>query len=173
MQTGALCGTRVDNVGEVIKNELVHVQQETKFRVEKLRCATDIHIGREILLSSSLTATIGMEILHLFILDLLGRYSLTTLSSLSPYTDLRETPAAKIFQMKSEEDFRHTMVVTKLFKAATWIFVIILNLSFIFFTMLRGLQRGQDWQVHFTSPSSSSSSCPHGDGYRDCMSSPV
>lgn len=49
--------------------------------------------------------------------------------------------------MKSEEDFRHSMVVTKLFKTLTWILIILLNLGMIFFTMLRGLQRGFDWQV--------------------------
>lgn len=59
----------------------------------------------------------------------------------------RDTPAAQIFTMKSEEDFRHSMVVTKLSKFIVWIFVILLNCCFIFFTMLRGLQRGQSWQV--------------------------
>lgn len=59
----------------------------------------------------------------------------------------RDTPAAKIFQMKSEEDFRHSMVVTRLFKTLTWIFIVLLNLGMIFFTMLRGLQRGYAWQV--------------------------
>jgi hypothetical protein len=49
--------------------------------------------------------------------------------------------------MKSEEDFRHSMVVTRLFKTLTWILIILLNLGLIFFTMLRGLQRGYDWQV--------------------------
>jgi hypothetical protein len=62
------------------------------------------------------------------------------------YPSSRETPAAKIFEMKSEEDFRHSLVVTRLFKTLAWIFVILLNCCFIFFTMLRGLQRGDTWQ---------------------------
>lgn len=49
--------------------------------------------------------------------------------------------------MKSEEDFRRSMIVTKYFKVIAWICVIFLNLFFIYFTMLRGLQRGYDWQV--------------------------
>lgn len=59
----------------------------------------------------------------------------------------RDTPAAKIFRMKSEEDFRHSIVVTRLFKVVAWIVIILLNLFFVFFSMLRGLQRGYDWQV--------------------------
>lgn len=82
-----LCGERVENIGEVIKKEIQCVQEETKFRVNKLRLATDIHIGSDLRLPSflpslsSLTPTIGMEILHLFILDLLGRYHLSHLVS--------------------------------------------------------------------------------------------
>jgi hypothetical protein len=49
--------------------------------------------------------------------------------------------------MKSEEDFRHSRVVTKLFQSFVWIVVVVLNLGMILFTMLRGLQRGYDWQV--------------------------
>jgi hypothetical protein len=48
--------------------------------------------------------------------------------------------------MKSEEDFRHTMVATKLLKALTWLLVLFVNLAMILFTMLRGLQRGDHWQ---------------------------
>jgi hypothetical protein len=91
-----------------------------------------------------------MEILHLFVLDLLGRSDVTSPLSTTHHFALachRDTPAAKIFRMKSEEDFRHSMVVTKLFKTLTWILIVVLNLGLIFFTMLRGLQRGYDWQV--------------------------
>jgi hypothetical protein len=48
--------------------------------------------------------------------------------------------------MKSEEDFRHAMVVSRLFKALTWVVVLLVNLAMILFTMLRGLQRGDHWQ---------------------------
>ena len=51
------------------------VRRETLKKVEKLRFATDIHCG--------------LEILHTFVLDLLGR----------------GTPAAKIFLTKSEEEY--------------------------------------------------------------------
>lgn len=71
-----------------------------------------------------------IDILHLFVVDLLGG----------------DTPAAQVYSMKFEEDFRSTMIVTKLSKWIAWIVVILLNLFFIFFTMLKGLRRGKSWQ---------------------------
>ena len=58
----------------LIRTEMIAVRKETLQKVEKLRFATDIHCG--------------LEILHTFVLDLLGR----------------STPAAKIFLTKSEEE---------------------------------------------------------------------
>lgn len=55
--------------------ELSNVKYEALQKSYKLRLATDLHIG--------------LEILHLFILDILGR----------------NTPAAKIFSSKSEEEY--------------------------------------------------------------------
>jgi hypothetical protein len=137
---------------EIMKRELVHVLEETAKKVDKLRSANDIQIGLfPSLPSPSLSSRHlrpGMEIIHLFILDLLGRYEDRLLSFCHVTISSRDTPAAKIFRMKSEEDFRHSMVVTNLFKALTWVCVLLLNLGMIYFTMLRGLQRGYDWQVH-------------------------
>jgi hypothetical protein len=136
---------------EIMKRELVHVLEETAKKVDKLRSANDIQIGlfppSPSLFSRHLRP--GMEIIHLFILDLLGRYEDRLLSCCHVTISSRDTPAAKIFRMKSEEDFRHSMVVTNLFKALTWVCVLLLNLGMIYFTMLRGLQRGYDWQVHY------------------------
>jgi hypothetical protein len=61
----------------------------------------------------------------------------------------RDTPAAKIFVTKSEHDFRYSMVVSAWTKGLAWLGVVLLNLFFIYFSMLRGLQRGQDWQVMY------------------------
>ena len=66
----------------IIRNEMDYVQDVAKEKVEKLKYASD--------------ADISLEIMHLFVLDLLGR----------------DTSAAKIFVSKSEEDFRHVMVVS-------------------------------------------------------------
>ena len=61
----------------------------------------------------------------------------------------RDTPTAKIFITKSEHDFRYSMVVSRLAKGLAWCGVVILNLFFIYFSMLRGLQRGHDWQLMY------------------------
>lgn len=62
------------NAGDLIKSEILSVQSESERLYDKLRFAHDMHIG--------------LELLHLFILDLLGRRS----------------PVAKIFITKSEEE---------------------------------------------------------------------
>ena len=117
---GTCCSKRtVSRMEEVIKSELEYVQRESHVKHEKLRLATDQQVG--------------LEILHLFVLDLLGR----------------DTPVAKIFLSKSEEDFRHEMVVTPQVKVAAWLGVVMLNFFFIFFSLLRGIERGTEWQRLF------------------------
>jgi hypothetical protein len=58
----------------LIKTELSNVRSESEKKIQKLKVAHDTHIG--------------LELLHTFILDLLGR----------------NTPVAKIFETKSEEE---------------------------------------------------------------------
>ena len=70
----------------------------------------------------------------------------------SPYPHMppnRDTPTAKIFVTKSEHDFRYSMVVSMWTKWLAWLGVFFLNLFFIYFSMLRGLQRGHDWQLMY------------------------
>ena len=57
-----------------IRSELVAVRSTLALKKRKLQSATDAHIG--------------LEILHLIVLDLLGR----------------DSPAARIFEMKSDEE---------------------------------------------------------------------
>lgn len=38
------------------------------------------------------------------------------------------------------------MIVSKSVKAACWVFIVLLNLFFVFFAMLRGMERGSEWQ---------------------------
>jgi len=115
-QSNFLCGVSYFSAENVIKKELAFVREESNAKFKKLRLASDVHIG--------------LEILHLFCLDLLGR----------------NTPVARIFQIKAEEDFRHAMVVTKTAKRMAWLTVVVLNLFFVYFSMLRGLERGLAWQ---------------------------
>ena len=101
---------------KVLRHEFDHLREETLLNVKKLEHAPDVEIG--------------MEILHMFILDLLGR----------------DTPVAKIFLAKAEEDFRHSMIISKTMKGFAWFLVILLNFMFVYFSMLRGIQRGLEWQ---------------------------
>ena len=78
---GRCITTRV-GAKEAIWKEIELVKRVTRAKIEKLRLATDEHTG--------------LEILHLFVLDLLGR----------------DTPAARFFEQKSDEDFKRTKVVT-------------------------------------------------------------
>jgi len=110
------CTHKIRSAERSLQDEMKFVRRETQAKFEKLRFATDVQIG--------------MEILHLFIIDLLGR----------------DTPVAKIFMTKSEEDFRHSFVVTKTVKVFAWILVACLNLFFVYFSVLRGLERGVEWQ---------------------------
>jgi hypothetical protein len=75
----------------------------------------------------------GLEMLHLFMLDLLGR----------------NTIAAKIFREKFGEEFGHSRVVVrwqKLFAAAA---LLGLNAFFIYFVMIKGVQKGRNWQEQY------------------------
>lgn len=101
---------------QIVKDEILEVQKEALRKFEKLNVATD--------------AQVGIELLHVFVLDLLGR----------------QTPAAKIFIAKSSEDFRHAMVVSQWAKRAGWLIITVLNIFFVYFSILRGMQRGQKWQ---------------------------
>ena len=82
-------GKKLD-AGDEIVTELKLVEKESKEKVEKLRFATDAHAG--------------LEILHLFILDMLGR----------------DTAVARIFESKASEDFKHSQVVSRKTKAFAW-----------------------------------------------------
>jgi hypothetical protein len=75
----------------------------------------------------------GLEMLHLFMLDLLGRNTL----------------AAKIFREKFGEEFGHSRVVVELQKYFAAAVLLALNAFFIYFVMIKGVQKGHDWQVQY------------------------
>jgi hypothetical protein len=102
-----------------IKNEIISVTKESCRASEELKFATDEHIG--------------ITLLHLFVLDVLGRH----------------TAAARIFESKTAEDFNRIRVVTRTSKMMAWLAVIFMNLIFVTFTVLRAYQRGNSWQRAF------------------------
>lgn len=52
-------------------------------------------------------------------------------------------PLTRTFPYRS---FRRSLVVTKTSKYLAWIVVVLLNFIFIYFSLLRGLERGYGWQ---------------------------
>jgi hypothetical protein len=75
----------------------------------------------------------GLEILHLFMVDLLGR----------------NTAAAKIFKEKFGEEFSDSRVVFVIQKYSAAVLLIGLNAFFVYFVLLKGLQKGQAWQLQY------------------------
>jgi hypothetical protein len=72
----------------------------------------------------------GLTILHLFMQDLLGR----------------NTPAAKIFSSKFEENFAHTRAVSEWSKAAAWGCILLSNAFFVYYSLLKAFIQGRAWQ---------------------------
>lgn len=71
-----------------------------------------------------------MEILHEFILDLLGR----------------DTPAAKIYEAKSEGDFHYIKVVYLQLKIFICILLFCVHTFFVYFAVLKVYTKGLAWQ---------------------------
>jgi hypothetical protein len=100
----------------IIKKELQLVRDHTNAKVKELRSLHD--------------ALKGTAILHLFIIDLLGR----------------DTPHAIMFGSKTDEDYRRSLVVTPFFHAIAWTMVLFLNCFFVFFSILKAHLKGVEWQ---------------------------
>jgi hypothetical protein len=49
----------------------------------------------------------------------------------------------------TQEDFKHSIVVTKTAKRLAWIVVIFLNIYFVYFSVLRGITRSVSWQYDY------------------------
>lgn len=112
----SLCGYhRIDSAAQ-IRNEIKEVIKTSRGIADKLEVATDQHTG--------------LEILHLFILDVLGR----------------DTAAARIFESKAGEDFVTVRVVSRTTKMLAWCSVIFFNLFFVYFTIIKSYQKGVGWQ---------------------------
>ncbi len=75
----------------------------------------------------------GVELLQLFIQDLLGR----------------DTAAAKIFRTKTSEDYATLPVVGLLTKTIAGVVLVAINFFFMYYSILRGYQKGLAWQQAF------------------------
>jgi hypothetical protein len=113
------CRNKVIDAEKIIRVELDFVEKETNTKIEKLKYANEKHIG--------------LEMLHIFVLDLLGHDSV----------------AAKIFITKSEEDYRYIKAVSAKAKGLAWLGVFVINLFFVYYSMMRGMIRGKSWQYAY------------------------
>ena len=105
-ETGALCSKTSLDTERMLRAEIKFVREESKKRIEKLKLAEDDHIG--------------LEIMHLFVLDVLGR----------------ETAVARIFESKADEDFESTQVVTRRTKSLAWVGIVLINAFFVYYCMV-------------------------------------
>ena len=58
----------------------------------------------------------------------------------------KHSSAAKIFDSMAHEEFKHSNVVTKTAKILAWVVVILINLFFVYFAILRAITREASWQ---------------------------
>jgi hypothetical protein len=101
---------------DIIAHEIQSVEKESTYRIHKLAECSDEQKG--------------VELMQLFVLDLLGR----------------DTIAARILRAKMEEDFTDMPVVSRTVKILAVFVVVCLNLFFAYFVMLRGVEQGIEWQ---------------------------
>jgi len=104
---------------QILRDEITFVENETKIKVNKFKYMNDNHIG--------------LEMLHTFVLDLLGYNS----------------NAANIFISKTDEDYRYTKAVSARSKGISWTGIIVINLFFVYYSMMRGMIRGTTWQYAY------------------------
>jgi len=112
-------GSKLSSIEKTVLNVIYETKVSAAKEVKKLKFAQDSHIG--------------LEIMHMFVIDLLGR----------------DTPAAKIFAAKAEEDFTFATVVTRFVKGCLISCVLLMNMFFIYFTLLRSFERGLHFQRGF------------------------
>ena len=98
-------------------------------------------VGKSIFISNmkamqlhlSTKENVGAEIMHEFVLDILGR----------------DTNEALIYKRKTEADFQPLNAVSKASKATAWFMVIGLNIFFLYYTISLGIHRSKDFQLNF------------------------
>jgi hypothetical protein len=108
------------DVRVIMKDALNNVLSESRQSIEKLSLTTS-------------EEEVGLEILQLFIQDLLGR----------------DTASAKIFAVKAEEDYVTQPVVSMSKKIISAVLLILFNALCIYYSILRGYRKGLAWQRSF------------------------
>lgn len=102
-----------------IEATLLSVDTEVTRRCEHLTVAND--------------RDVGLELLQLFVVDLLGR----------------NTPAGCIFVTKCSDDFERVIMVNKFLKLLLVVLIMLINILFIYFSIHIGLTKGLHWQTDY------------------------
>jgi hypothetical protein len=102
-----------------MRNELYYIDEESKRLINKYYDSSKLQLG--------------LEILFLFISDLLGRNS----------------AVARIFQTKFDQDFYHIREVTLKMKSLVWFVVLLINLLCIYVCLVQGSMRNKYWQISY------------------------
>lgn len=111
--------TQTLSVADVVESELRDVGRLAEGILEELSSASD--------------AERGVEILLCFVKDLMGRHS----------------AAGRIFASKSDLDCEKEMTVSLLTKVAVALFIFSINAFFIYYTILKGYDKGLAWQFDY------------------------
>jgi hypothetical protein len=102
--------------GKTILRDIATVRSHVKEEVKMLQIATDQQSS--------------MELLHAFILDILGR----------------DSQEARIFESHVKQEYRHAQVTTLFAKRRSWALVLALNAFFVYYALLKGSIKGAEWQ---------------------------
>ncbi|RYG70432.1 hypothetical protein EON64_00125, partial [archaeon] len=100
------------------------------FRSSIVAADTDFH-KKEPVFPLYNRATAGLELMHLFMIDLMGH----------------KTASAIIFRNKFNEDFEKLRIVPFWLKLTSIAIVVGLNVFFVYWTLLKGVIRGTQWQL--------------------------
>jgi len=120
-QWGLDPATAAVTLKRAISGSIASTQRRSLHRIEQLGLASD--------------QLRGLELLQLLVIDLLGR----------------DSPAARIFEHKVEEDFRRLQVVTFFSKLLAVLVLVLLNVLFATYSVLYGFRQGLAWQRQYVS----------------------
>ena len=130
-QWGIEDGNSVENQSQwlLLAKEIRSILLLSDRKISKLKMLCSLAAPNE-KLSNDIDTQLGHELLHLFVMDLLGR----------------NTPAAAIYHAKMDAEYKHTLVVSVATRRLTVAVLIGMNAFFIYYAVLKGYVKGITWQ---------------------------
>ncbi len=132
-----------------LREEITRVQKDSSKFIEELKFAPQLQIGElHPQFFSSTTPVCRDGNITFICVGSLGKVCCDKALLVEDFSQpRRDSPAAKIFLSKSEEEYQRKFVIPRYLKYVAWLIVVLVNLGFIYFSMLRALSRGLEWQV--------------------------